>query len=497
MTPDTRREVVRKVLHMAMGLFALCLRWLSPWQAALCALAALAHNLWLFPHYGYGKLLRPEEKARGYSGMIGYPAVVLTLILLSVNPRTVLSSVGNDVDWRGNLAVVAAAWAILAFGDAAAALLGMALRGPCLPWNGKKTWAGWLGFTVVGGGLAALWYAFVSGHPLDGPEGLAIVITAFAAAFLAGLVETLPGQLDDNLSVPLMAWLVFSFCDAQGLEHLRQALAANLPGAGGSWPVWAMALLGANLTLGLTAYALGWVGGASCALGILFGSMVVVGVGWQGYVLLLTFYLLSQLSTFFGGRVKRRRGIAEPDGGKRGVGSVFSKGFLPALFSLVSPLAFVAALTVYAADTVASEVGKASGGKAHLLFRKKPVPHGTVGAVSLAGTLAGLAVMALFMVLAGVMGGTLSPRFFLADDYRVFSGDGAFVSVGIIDLAILLLCAAVASLTAFFGESLLNEKVVDRGWVSKEIGHLFTGGLAGSLTFGIAAALVALLGKLN
>ena len=497
MTPDTRREVVRKVLHMAMGLFALCLRWLSPWQAALCALAALAHNLWLFPHYGYGKLLRPEEKARGYSGMIGYPAVVLALILLSVDPRTVLSSVGNDVDWRGNLAVVAAAWAILAFGDAAAALLGMALRGPCLPWNGKKTWAGWLGFTVVGGGLAALWYAFVSGHPLDGPEGLAIVITAFAAAFLAGLVETLPGQLDDNLSVPLMAWLVFSFCDAQGLEHLRQALAANLPGAGGSWPVWAMALLGANLALGLTAYALGWVGGASCALGILFGSMVVVGVGWQGYVLLLTFYLLSQLSTFFGGRVKRRRGIAEPDGGKRGVGSVFSKGFLPALFSLVSPLAFVAALTVYAADTVASEVGKASGGKAHLLFRKKPVPHGTVGAVSLAGTLAGLAVMALFMVLAGVMGGTLSPRFFLADDYRVFSGDGAFVSVGIIDLSILLLCAAVASLTAFFGESLLNEKVVDRGWVSKEIGHLFTGGLAGSLTFGIAAALVALLGKLN
>ena len=497
MTSDTRREVIRKVLHMAMGLFALCLRWLTPWQAALCALAALAHNLWLFPHYGYGKLLRPEEKARGYSGMIGYPAVVLALIVLSVNPRTVLSSLGNEVDWRGNLAVAAAAWAILAFGDAAAALLGMALRGPRLPWNGEKSWVGWLGFTLVGGSLSALWYAFVSGHPLGGPEGFPMVATAFAAAFLAGLVETLPGQLDDNLSVPLMAWLVFSFCDAQGLEHLRQALVASLPGAGGPWPVWAMALLGANLALGLTAYTLGWVGGASCALGILFGSMVAVGVGWQGYALLLAFYLLSQLSTFFGGRVKRRRGIAEPDGGRRGVGSVFSKGFLPALFSLVSPLAFVAALATYAADTVASEVGKASDGKARLLFRRRSVPHGTIGAVSLAGTLAGLAVIALFMALAGVLGGNLSPRFFLADDYRVFSGDGAFVSVGIIDLAILLFCAAVASLTAFFGESLLNEKVVDRGWVSKEIGHLFTGGLAGSLTFGIAAALVALLGKLN
>jgi uncharacterized protein (TIGR00297 family) len=460
-------------------------------------MAALAHNLWLFPHYGYGKLLRPEEKARGYSGMIGYPAVVLALILLSADPRTVLSSLGGEVDWRGSLGVAAAAWAVLAFGDAAAALFGMALRGPRLPWNGKKTWSGWLGFTLVGGSLSAFWYAFVSGHPLGGPQGPTIAITALTAAFLAGLVETLPGQLDDNLSVPLMAWLVFSFCDAQGLEHLRQALATGFPGAGGPWAVWGTMLLGANLALGLTAYKLGWVGGPSCALGILFGSMVVVGVGWQGYALLLTFYLLSQLSTFFGGRVKRRRGIAEPDGGRRGVGSVFSKGFLPALFSLVSPLAFVAALATYAADTVASEVGKASGGQARLLLRRKPVPHGTVGAISMAGTLAGLAVIALFVVLAGVLGGTLSSRFFLADDYRVFSGDGAFVSVGIIDLAILLFCAALASLTAFFGESLLNEKVVDRGWASKEIGHLFTGGLAGSLTFGIAAVLVTLLGKLT
>jgi uncharacterized protein (TIGR00297 family) len=482
---------------MAMGLFALCLRWLTPWQAALCALAALAHNLWLFPHYGYGKLLRPEERTRGYSGMIGYPAVVLALILLSADPRIAHSSLGSDAEWRGKLGVAAAAWAVLAFGDAAAALFGMAFKGPRLPWNGKKTWVGWTGFTLVGGSLSALWYAFVSGRPLIGPGGLTILLTAFVAALLAGLVETLPGQLDDNLSVPLMAWLVFSFCDAPGLEHLRQALAANLPGAGGHWPIWGMALLGANLLLGLTAYALGWVSGASCALGVLFGSLVVVGAGWQGYVLLLAFYLLSQLSTFFGGRIKRRRGIAEPDGGRRGVRSVFSKGFLPALFSLLSPLAFAAALATYAADTVASEVGKASGGKARLLFRKKPVPQGTVGAVSMAGTLAGLAVIALFVVLAGVLGGTLSPRFFLADDYRAFSGDGAFVSVGFIDLAILLFCAGMASLTAFFGESLLNEKVVDRGWMSKEIGHLFIGGLAGSLTFGIAAVLVTLLGELT
>jgi len=494
MTPDTRREVIRKVLHMAMGLFGLCLRWLTPWQAALCALAALAHNLWLFPHYGYGKLLRPEEKARGYSGMIGYPAIVLVLIVLCSNPKDVFSSFWNPVDWRGSMAVAAAAWAVLAFGDAAAALFGMALKGPRLKWNAEKTWAGWFGLTLVGGALSALWYAFVSGRSLRGPEGFVICATAFSAAFLAGLVETLPGQIDDNLTVPLMAWLVFSFAGAEGVSHLLGAFNEAFPGAGAYPPalVLTLLLLALNMALGLSAYGLKWVGGASCALGILFGSLVVVGVGWRGYSFLLAFYLISQLSTYFGRRIKRRRGIAEPDGGRRGVGSVFSKGLIPALFALVSPLAFVASLAVYAADTVASEVGKTSSGKARLLFRRAPVPPGTAGAVSLAGSLAGLGVIFVFAA-ASVLCSLFAPAFFLPDDARIFAGCGSFTSVGGIDLALMVFSLVVACIVAFFSESLLNEKVVGRGWISKEIVHLALGAISGSLTFGIGALLAAVI----
>jgi hypothetical protein len=58
MKPDTKREVIRKLLHMAMGLFALVLHWLTPLEGALCAFIALAHNLWLFPRYGRR---RPED----------------------------------------------------------------------------------------------------------------------------------------------------------------------------------------------------------------------------------------------------------------------------------------------------------------------------------------------------------------------------------------------------------------------------------------------------
>ena len=178
------------------------------------------------------------------------------------------------------------------------------------------------------------------------------------------------------------------------------------------------------------------------------------------------------------------------------MGSVFSKGLLPALFALVSPLAFVASLAVYAADTVASEVGKGSGRRRRLLFRKRSVPHGTVGAVSLAGTLAGLAVIVLFVGLARRLSVRWTPPSSCPTTPGCSRGCGAFAVGGAIDLAILLFCPR-GGVAAFFGESLLNEKVVGRGWVSKEIGHLFTGGLAGSLPFGIAALIVALLGEMT
>lgn len=482
MTSDVGREVARKILHMAMGLFGLVLRWLTPWQGALCALAALAHNLWLFPFYGYGKLLRPEEKARGYSGMLGYPAVVLVLTLLVWTPKDALFALHHPFSWNHAMAVAAGAWAVLAFGDAAAALSGMFLKGPAVPWNPAKRWTGWLGFTLVGGLFASLWVSFVQGAPFGTLGGKAAVGAAFSAALLAGLVESLPGQIDDNLTVPLMAWLVLAFADGPGLAHLSGALTSLAsPGVA--------LLLVLNAALGLTSYALRWVGGASCALGILFGSVVALGMGWKGYVLLLLFYVVSQVSTFYGGRVKRARGIAEPDGGRRGVGSVFSKGLVPALFSLLSPLAFAASLAVYAADTVASEFGKASGGTAHLLFRRKPVQAGTVGAVSRVGTLAGLAVMLLFVCAAAWLGGMVDTSLFMPDDVRVFSGFGALAAVGWMDLAIMLFALFVACTAAFFAESLLNERVAAPGWASKEVVHLFTGGLAGSLTLGLAGLL--------
>ena len=71
-TPSTevltlRSELPRKLVHVGMGAFALLLRWLTPWQAMLMAVAALVLNSFFLHAITRGALLRPEERASRFS----------------------------------------------------------------------------------------------------------------------------------------------------------------------------------------------------------------------------------------------------------------------------------------------------------------------------------------------------------------------------------------------------------------------------------------------
>ena len=141
----TFSETRRQVVHMAMGGFALLLRALTWWEAALLAGAALIFNAVVLPRLGGRTLYRPIDVTRGISiGIILYPLAVLLLIVAF--PR------------RPDIA--AAAWGVLAVGDGSATLVGHAMRGSPLPWNRNKTIAGTVMFFVAGsvaGVLLALW----------------------------------------------------------------------------------------------------------------------------------------------------------------------------------------------------------------------------------------------------------------------------------------------------------------------------------------------------
>ena len=75
-------EYSRQLLHVAMGGFALSLRYVAWWQAALLAVAALIFNLFVLPRVA-GHLYRTGERAgSARSGIVLYPISVLLLVLL-------------------------------------------------------------------------------------------------------------------------------------------------------------------------------------------------------------------------------------------------------------------------------------------------------------------------------------------------------------------------------------------------------------------------------
>ena len=192
----------RRFYHTAPALPAAIL-WFVPHRVPLsptlrgillAAVAVLAGFVWREWH----AIRRADDRAMTARGpaIFGYAGgVLLTLFLFPDRPEC-------------GFAVLA----ILAFGDGAATLFGKLSAGTRwhapLPWNRRKSWPGLLAFWAVGLPAAAAYYR---GETLN-PEALrdpatwptALAVTA-PAVLLAGLWESAPGRLNDNIRVALAA----------------------------------------------------------------------------------------------------------------------------------------------------------------------------------------------------------------------------------------------------------------------------------------------------
>lgn len=372
MTPLPREEVLRKAVHVGMSGFALLLRTLTWWQAALAAGVALLANVALLPRAA-PHVLRMEERARRFSvGIALYPLIVLLLI----------------ITFRRNLQFAAAGWGYLAFGDGFATLCGLTLGGPRLPWNPKKSLSGFVGYLVFGTLGAALLYGFVAAR-IPSPWELACLAVA---AVIGAAVESLPSELDDNVLPPLVAAAALAL-----LVPCAPGLRDALEPAGLRGFAWAA---GVNVAVAALAAALAVVRPSGALAGALLGT-VVLGFGGAGlYALLWAFFLGGTLATRFRKGRKEAMGKAEGSGGRRGAANVLANVAVPAFCALVAGLgvqgdvlrlAAAAALATALMDTVGTEVGQAFVSPTVLLPDFRRVPPGTDGAVSVAGTLAGLA----------------------------------------------------------------------------------------------------------
>jgi uncharacterized protein (TIGR00297 family) len=389
-------EALRKATHIGMGLFAFALRWLGPFWSAVLAAVALLNNLFVLHRIGGRRLWRDAEHAAGGAlGIVLYPATVLLLIL---------------VFWR-RLEVAAAAWGILAFGDGMATVAGIALGRRKLPWNPAKSWVGSAAYAFFGTLAAAALLVWTA--PAREYSWAFALVAGGAAALLAAALESLPQGLDDNLGVPLVTGL---FLLGFVLTHNRWPAWLGLERAGGAGPGEVLARLAlaaaVNAALAAAAWAARTVDLSGVVAGFLVGTAIYLFLDWRGYLLLVAFFVIGSACTKLGYRRKAAANLAQEQGGRRSARHAFANAGVAAacaLFAALTPypalfaVAFAAAFATAAADTASSEIGQLIGRRTYLVTTLRPVPRGTEGAVSLEGTLAGVAASLVVAALGAAL----------------------------------------------------------------------------------------------
>lgn len=145
------------------------------------------------------------------------------------------------------------------------------------------------------------------------------------------------------------------------------------------------------------------------------GVLVWATLNWQGYSLVMFYFIIGSAVTRVGMKEKEAEGIAEKRDGARGPENVWGSALVGALCAigtlLIEPplsefllLGYVASFSTKLSDTCASEIGKAYGKKTFLITTLQPVARGTEGAVSLEGTLAGIVASVAIAFFAWMLG---------------------------------------------------------------------------------------------
>ena len=251
----------------------------------------------------------------------------------------------------------------------------------------------------------------------------------------------------------------------------------------------ALVTVGLSFLLGLVVLKLraatpsGAATGAVLTASLMFSTLTFPYRPWQTALIpVLAVSLLAWIATRLGREQKERLGTAEQRHGRSeyqvaanlGAAAIASSEFAqtwltnthwftrphlaPALLFAVG----LAALAEAAADTVSSEIGQVFGGQPRMITTFRQVDPGADGAISLAGTLAGIAAAAI-VALAGALA--------LGGGWEMFW------------------IACAGGVFGLFFDSLLGATLERRGWLNNDaVNFLSTAGAAG-FALGLLAAM--------
>ncbi|WP_297073742.1 DUF92 domain-containing protein [Thermococcus sp.] len=159
--------------------------------------------------------------------------------------------------------------------------------------------------------------------------------------------------------------------------------------------------------LGLGSYYLGALDGRGAFSASLLGLAVIELGGAYPFLALLTFVVMGVLATKYRYKEKKKKGLAQSNGGVRSWGNVLGNGLAVVLFLVLEKLSMMdtfwaavfASIATVNGDTLASELGKVFGKKPRLITNLRPTKPGANGAISFEGelfALLGVFVIALF-----------------------------------------------------------------------------------------------------
>ena len=103
------------------------------------------------------------------------------------------------------------------------------------------------------------------------------------------------------------------------------------------FPVFRFAVgLLVNIVMGVVAWRAGAVRASGLEVGILLGTCIFAAVGWQGFLILVTFFVLGSVLTRMGYAQKRDMGAAEEQEGARGASHALANAGFATLLAVVA-----------------------------------------------------------------------------------------------------------------------------------------------------------------
>ncbi|HTZ56910.1 MAG TPA: DUF92 domain-containing protein [Acidobacteriaceae bacterium] len=251
------------------------------------------------------------------------------------------------------------------------------------------------------------------------------------------------------------SWLVLAavvpWC---AIASLRYVITAS--GAGSNSRIWSRettVALAISLILALLVFlARAATPLAAVTGGVLSAALTLGRFPWYRTALpaLLALFVLTFAATRFGSAKKQELGVAENKRGRNAaqVAANLGAAGLGAAFALSQPnhrmfyaVAVAGALAEATADTLSSEIGEVLGGPPFLLTTLQHVTPGTDGAISLAGTAAGITgAILIVLVAASTLGLSLVEA----------------------------LAAGAGAVGGLFFDSLLGATIEPRGWLNND-----------------------------